>query len=113
MTGPTAKLARLTALATLRANHAKAEAAAAAAPVRRLEARIAELRRQRASRSADPPSPATARAHTAWLRDCDRQLRALTGQLAHARAEWATQIDRARFEEGRRQVLQRMGRQAS
>ena len=107
------KLARLSALASMKADRAKAELAAARAPVDRLSAEITALRAERRARAAEPPDPAGATARAAWLRQSDRRLRDLMAELARARSVMEARRDAAAREEGRRQVLEKLGSQAS
>ena len=109
MTTPAGKLALLSRLATLRADRAKATAAKSRAQATQIEAAIADLRAQRRQIAAEPPAPGLASAQAAWLRQADRQIAALTGKLARARAELDHRLDDARREEGRRQVLEKLG----
>lgn len=110
MTTRAEKLALLSRLATLRADRAKATAAKSRAQATRIEAGIADLREQRQLIAAEPPVPGLAGARAAWLRQSDRQIAALTGRLARARAELDHRLDDARREEGRRQVLEKLGK---
>lgn len=107
------KLARLTGLARLKADRAKAGLAAARGPVERLSREIEALRHERQARATEMPDPAGAAALAAWRRQADRRLRELSAELARARVALETQLDIARHEEGRRQVLKKLRDQAS
>lgn len=107
------KLSRLSELAGLKADRAKAELAAARTPVDRLSAEIEALRATRQTRAAETPDPIGAAARAAWLRQTDRQLRNLMADLAGVRIVMEDKLDAARVEEGRRQVLEKLKNQAS
>lgn len=107
------KLARLSALARLKADRAKAELAAAREPVDRLSAEIAALRAERQARAAESPDPAGATARAAWLRQSDLRLRDLMAELARARSALEARRNAAGHEEGRRQVLEKLKTHAS
>lgn len=107
------KLDRLAQIAELKATLARGEAANARAAADGLAMKIRHLQDNRRSIAAKTPDPATARAHAAWLRHCDGALRDLRGQEARVRAELEGKLDRARYEEGRRQVLEKLKSQAS
>ncbi|WP_420396204.1 hypothetical protein [Nioella sp.] len=107
------KLERLSQIAELKATLAKGEAARAGATTEGLAMKIRHLQSERRTMASEPPDPATARTHAAWLRHCDGALRDLRGEEARARTLLEGKLDRARYEEGRRQVLEKLKSQAS
>lgn len=104
---------RLAQIADLKAAIAKGAAAKVKADADALAARINTLRDDRQAMALVTPDPASARAHGAWLRHCDQQLRSLRAEQARAKAVLDSKLDRARYEEGRRQALDRLKTQAS
>ena len=107
------KLERLSQIAGLKATLAKGEAAQARATTEGLAIKIRHLQAERRAMASEPPDPATARAHAAWMRQCDGALQDLRGEEARARALLEGKLDCARYEEGRQQVLEKLKSQAS
>jgi hypothetical protein len=107
------KLDRLAHLADLKATLAKSGAAQVAAEADALSGRIRIALEDRRAMAAQTPDPITARAHATWLRHCDQTLRALRSEQARLRVRLDAGLDRARLEEGRRQVLEKLKHQAS
>lgn len=107
------KLARLAQIAELKATIAKGDAAQVLAEMKALSERARQLREDRQAMAAQSPDPATARAHAAWLRQCDQHLRGLRAEEARVRARLEATLETARHEEGRRQALETLKSQAS
>lgn len=107
------KLARLAQIADLKATMAKGHAAQVLAEVKALSERARNVREDHQTMAAQTPDPATAHAHAAWLRHCDQTLRTLRAEEARIRARLDAKLDTARYEEGRRQALEKLKSQAS
>jgi hypothetical protein len=107
------KLERMEQIAQLKATLAKGDAARTRAEADALLEGVSRLQQERRAMAAQTPDPATARAHAAWLRHCDQSLRTLRAEQARQRVRLDAELDRARYEEGRRQALEKLKTQAS
>lgn len=107
------KLTRLAQIAALKATLAKGDAARILAEADALSQRIDTEQDARRERAGQMPEPAIAHAHAAWLRQCDQTLRSLRSEQAQIRVRLDVELERARYEEGRRQILETLKGQAS
>lgn len=107
------KLARLAEIAELKATLAKGGASQVLAEAESMSEQIKDTQDARHTMASHTPDPANARAHAAWMRQCDQTLRDLRSEQARVRVRLDVELDKARYEEGRRQVLDKLKTQAS
>jgi len=109
----TKRLALLTQIAEIKATRAKAAAATRARHVQALETQRVEIMQKKLDVQPGLLDPATAAQTGRWMTGFEERMRDLSAETARARAGAETAKEAARFEEGRRQVLAKLGRQAS
>lgn len=107
------RLALLTEIAEIKATRAKAAAAARLRHLQALETQRSEFAEMKSRVQPGLTDPATAAQTVRWLSGFDARMRDLSAETARARVGADTEREIARFEEGRRQVLSKLGRQAS
>lgn len=107
------RLALLTEIAEIKATRAKSAAAARLRHLQELEKQRLDFLRKRARVQPGLTDPATAAQTARWMTGFEARMRDLSAETARAMAGAETARDAARFEEGRRQVLSKLGRQAS
>ena len=107
------RLALLAGIAEIKATRAKAEAATELRQVQDRQADIDRLRKRKAAIEPALQDPATALQAARWMVGCEADLQARSRDMANARASLEVARDRARYEEGRRQVLDKLSGQAS
>ena len=107
------RLALLAGIAEIKATRAKAEAATELRQVQDRQADIDRLRKRKAAIAPALQDPATALQAARWMVGCEADLQARSRDMANARVSLEVARDRARYEEGRRQVLDKLSGQAS
>ncbi len=102
------RLEMLSEIATLKADLAKFKAAETVVKEARIkEAREEVLNRAKAAKNAGD-TPENALLTNRFLGLCDQDLRVLNSELARARVDLDKRLRTARFEEGRRQVIDKL-----
>lgn len=107
------RLALLTQIAEIKATQAKAAAATRLRHLQALETRRSDLMEKKLQVRPGLLDPATAAQTARWMAGFDTRMRDLSAEAARSRVGAEEARDLARFEEGRRQVLSKLGDQAS
>lgn len=107
------RLALLTQIAEIKATRAKAAAAARLRHVQALETQRSDFVQMKARVQPGLADPATAAQTARWMAGYDAKMQDLSAESARARVGAEAARETARFEEGRRQVLSKLGPQAS
>lgn len=107
------RLQLLAEIAEIKATRAKAHAADELQKVQQNKADLDRVNARKAAISPALQDPATALQAARWMTGCDARVQAMSRDMAMARAGLEDARDRARYEEGRRQVLARLSGQAS
>jgi len=107
------RLALLTQIAEIKATRAKAAAAARLRHLQALEMQRSEIVQMKSRVQPGLADPAVAAQTARWMAGFDAKMRELSAKTARARVGVETEREKARFEEGRRQVLSKLGNQAS
>jgi hypothetical protein len=107
------RLALLTQIAEIKATRAKSVAATRMRHLHALETQRSEILQKKHEVQPGLLDPATAAQTARWMTGFETKMRELSAETARARVGAETARETARFEEGRRQVLSKLGDQAS
>jgi len=107
------RLALLTQIAEIKSTRAKAAAATRLRHLQALETQRSDIIEKKSKVQLGLFDPATAAQTARWMTGFDKKMQDLSAETARARVGAEMARDSARFEEGRRQVLSKLGDQAS